>query len=497
MRYGDRRSRSLSFCPWATPVRVLASEIGFWLPPISTIPPRGSEASNCAGVGPLPAKSSKVWVLGPPPPGVQLLVEHRVDGGVEVQHQVAPEQSRGFGGRRVQPCRVGLLRRSADAAAQREADRLDRRRRDDHQVGALGVRRAIGVDVGHPGGPPPSVAAIGVPFDAGHGRLAAQLDTAAGQRVLEHPHAATLGVDRASVAEAEGAVVAGRPSPVGPGVDRGGHRGGMQPAARRGIGEQEVAVHRHPGRHREGRAPGRLLGVGIDHPAGRVPEGGALDADHLLHHRVERLEVAMGHRPVGVGGPGDRRPITAAAEQRVGHQVDLAQPPRLGVVVRGRPADHGRQVVDVTDEGARPRLHRGPEAARLEHRVLVDGGDARLPAELVVGEGRGHLGGVAAQPAVHAPPLLQDQHVPVAAATEDARHRRAGGAAADDHRSAPAAPVVDDDGSNCDAGGGGRGGRGGDGDGLHEPSPKSVIKACSTAGSAAPTSAALTGRNSR
>ena len=275
--------------------------------------------------------------------------------GEEVEHQVAADQ-------------VGSIAQTVGVAAcsggrqQEQAGGLDGRGGQDDDVGPQELWRARRIQVVHTGGPLLVRAELDL-RDVGAGH-----QVGAGQEgVVEEGHGrAAACVDRASEAGAEAARVARRPPVEGLGVDGHRKRVGRVPDPPGPLFEEEAGVHGRVGRLRElVLAGGSSLGV-----QGRWGHllHIALDPELGLDLVVEGGQLLVLEGPVGHVGVRDR------TVERQGLEVLLPEARRLGVPVDRAPADHGGQVVDVTDEApVRPLLgiRLGTGRPRLQDGILI------------------------------------------------------------------------------------------------------------------------------
>ena len=282
---------------------------------------------------------------GPAPVGVDALGQVAHHEGLEVEHEMAPDQ--------------GVL----EPRQQEEPRRLDRAG-GEHDVGRrLGASRAVGPDVIDARRLP--VADVD-PRDEG---LRPQLGPAGQKRPLQRRHRVTLGVDGAAVEGAEPAVVARRPAVVGNRVGPRRRSVGVVAEAFGGGDAQGGSVHGRAGRH----------GVGLGAPCReRVGAGLAGHADKALGLPVVGLELVVLQRPVR------HRRTFHGPERREEAEVVLAEAGQLAVGVDASTADGGGQVVDVPHEETVAVVLRQAEAAGLEQGV----GAEEVPdreLELVVG----------------------------------------------------------------------------------------------------------------
>ena len=240
----------------------------------------------------------------PAPVGVEAEREGGGDVGLEVEHEVAADQSRGVG----------------DPATQQQPRRLECAT-GEHDVGrGHFMAVADGVEVAHRTGPSTRF----VEDDLGGHGAGSDLAAPASQGSAQRRHRVSFGVDRTAVLPTEAAVVAGGPAVVVGGVDARGCPVGVVAHPGRSLGREDGAVHVGPRSHRVGPGAPRLV---------RVDAGLAGHPDEALGLGVAGLELGVVERPVVQIGAVDR---TAFGQQA---EVQLAEPGHLGVGVDGPSAD--------------------------------------------------------------------------------------------------------------------------------------------------------------
>ena len=293
-----------------------------------------------------------VVVVGdrPAPVGMEAERERRGHVGLEVEHEVTPDQAGGVG----------------DAAAQQQPWCLEGAT-GEHDVGRRHlVAVACGVEVAHGAGAPPRA----VKDDLGGHGTGPDLAAAAAQGPAQRCHRVSLGVDRTAVLPTEPAVVAGGPVVIVHRVDARRCPIGVIAQTGRGLGGEDGPVHVRPRAHGVWpRAPG-LEGVDAS-LAGH--------SDETLGFGVAGLELAVIEGPVGEVRSVDRASLRQEAE------IHLAEPGHLGVGVHGPSSDARREVVDLADQEMVAVVLGPPKGPWLEERVRTEEVPAR-ELDLVVGE---------------------------------------------------------------------------------------------------------------